>query len=137
MKFFILSTILLLSFSYSDVIMKKTVPKEIETEEEREKERSMHPILRYYNTAPVIVHQDNYYQQSHVSNCDKYIDIITRKNNEIRKLTTELNIFRAREGAILQKKLKAKHHDALQEFEKHQSSIHTTNSITISKEPIK
>jgi len=115
--------------------MKRTETKKLDIEEE-ERERSIPRILRYY-PSPVIVHQDNYYQQNHVSNCDKYIDIIARKNNEIKKLTTELNIFRAKEGAILQKKLKAKHHDALLEFEKHKSSTHTTNSITISKEPIK
>jgi len=125
--------VFLLTFSYSDVIMTKTEIEEPTIEEPIR--RPIHPIVRHI-AAPIIVHQDNHYNANYVSNCDKYLDIIAKKNQKIAQLSTELNSLRSKEHARLQKRLKLKHNAELKELSNKKSSVKTTNNITISSEPV-
>lgn len=135
----IMMTILLflLTFSYSDVTMTKTEIEEPTIEEPTSKpiRRPIHPIVRHI-AAPTIVHQDNHYNANYVSNCDKYLDIIEKKNQKISQLNTELNSLRSKEHARLQKRLKVKHNAELKELSNKKSSVKTINNITISSEPV-
>ncbi|MDQ7046973.1 MAG: hypothetical protein Q9M39_04910 [Sulfurovum sp.] len=83
-----------------------------------------------------LVHQDNYYNTNITSNCDKYIDKLRQKNEEIEALKKEIESLKNKEQAKLQKKLKKEYNAGLKEFENRQSDHSTKSRAIISDKPI-
>jgi len=133
----ILIIFILLSVSISaDVVMKKAEKEKPEISLPIEKPiRPIHPIRPIVNTG--IVYQDNYYNDNYTSNCQQYIDILAKKDEEILALRSELSKLQNKEQQKLSKSLKKSYNEELEAFENRKNSIKTKNSVTISTEPIK
>ena len=133
----ILIIFILLSVSISaDVVMKKAEKEKPEISLPIEKPiRPIHPIRPIVNTG--IVYQDNYYNDNYTSNCQQYIDILAKKDEEILALRSELSKLQNKEQQKLSKSLKKSYEEELEAFKNRKNSIKTKNSVTISTEPIK
>ena len=133
----ILIIFILLSVSISaDVVMKKAEKEKPEISLPIEKPiRPIHPIRPIVNTG--IVYQDNYYNDNYTSNCQQYIDILAKKDEEILALRSELSKLQNKEQQKLSKSLKKSYNKELEAFENRKNTIKTKNSVTISTEPIK
>ncbi|NOR56794.1 MAG: hypothetical protein GQ531_11395 [Sulfurovum sp.] len=78
---------------------------------------------------------DNYYTNV-TSNCEKYIDIISQKDQEIEALKKELHSIKSKEHAIMQKKLQKEHAQELKEFDNRKADKTTKSRAIISDKPI-
>ena len=136
MKNILIIFILLSVLISADVVMKKAEKEKPEISLPIEKPiRPIHPIRPIVNTG--IVYQDNYYNDNYTSNCQQYIDILAKKDEEILALRSELSKLQNKEQQKLSKSLKKSYNEELEAFENRKNSINTKNSVTISTEPIK
>jgi len=106
-----------------------------ETISTKNKIKPVHPIAGpIVNTG--LVRQRNYYNTNYEINCDKYIEILAQKDQEILALKNELEKLQNKEQQKLSKTLKESYDAELEAFDNRKSSIKTENSVTISKKPI-
>ena len=94
--------------------------------------RPVHPIV---NTG--IVYQDNYYNTNYTDNCQRYVEMLTKKDEEIRLLHEELERLKSNEQAKMSQSLKASYEAELKKFDERKSTVKTTNSVTIKNAPSK
>jgi len=135
----ILIIFIFLSVSISaDVVMKAPVKT---PEVSLPIEKPIRPIRPDNSVRPIvntgIVYQDNYYNDNYVSNCQQYIDTLTRKDEEILALKLELEKLKNKEQKKLSKSLQQSYEAELEAFENRKSSIKTKSSVTITNEPNK
>jgi TolA-binding protein len=131
----LLIPLILVTFLSADVTMKKA-------EEEPEYrppvlppiEKPIRPVRPVINTG--IVYQDNVYQENYQNSCVHLQQVIEQQDALIAQLQNELEELRAKEQQKLQETLRKKYEQQMKTFEKSSSSVSTTNSITISSEPI-
>ena len=93
--------------------------------------RPVHPII---NTG--VVYQDNYYNTNYTENCQRYVDMLIEKDEEIRQLHQEIEKLQSKEQAKMSQSLKASYEAELKKFDERKSTVKTQNSMTIKKAPI-
>ena len=96
--------------------------------------RPIHPVRPIINTG--IVYQDNYYNTNYTENCQRYVDMLIEKDEEIRKLHEELEKLQSKEQAKMSQSLKASYEAELKKFDERKSTVKTKNSVTIKNAPI-
>jgi len=94
--------------------------------------RPVHPII---NTG--VVYQDNYYNTNYTENCQRYVDELVKKDEEIRLLREEIEKFQSKEQAKMSQSLKASYEAELKKFDERKSTVKTKNSVTIKNAPSK
>jgi len=78
--------------------------------------RPVRPVVRpIVNTG--LVHQDNYYNTTYETNCDKYIEILAQKDKEILELKQQIESLKNKDQVNLQKSLKAEFDKEMKKFE--------------------
>lgn len=105
MKKIVLVFICLSMFISADVLMQKA--KNEDPEISLPLKKPIHPlrlIRPIINTG--IVYQDNYYTSRYETNCDKYIEILAQKDQEILELKQEIERLKSKEQAKMQKNSK-------------------------------
>lgn len=129
-----------MTYTFAEVSASATPPEDIVKEEsthyisKRRKRtiRRVKPPYKYY-----LLNQDNHYYTNVVSNCNKYLAIIEKKDKEIEVLKKEINRLRGTVQTELQKKLKEEHDLQIKMFHERKSGIRTQNRMLISNEPVK
>ena len=94
--------------------------------------RPVHPII---NTG--IVYQDNYYNTNYTENCQRYVEMLTMKDEEIRLLREELAQLQSQEQAKMSQSLKASYEAELKKFDERKSTVKTKNRVMIKEAPNK
>jgi len=131
MRYILVAFILTVIQSHAEVSMSST------ERVDKSPDRQDHPVVRPSDKRdrpkrPV----KTYYFTNVVSNCDKYIDIIEKKDNEIEALKQELYRLRSVEQALLRKELKEEYKLEMKKFENRQNNIETKSKAVISDEPL-
>ena len=94
--------------------------------------RPVHPIV---NTG--IVYQDNYYNTNYTENCQRYVEMLTKKDEEIRLLREELSQLQSQEQTKMSQSLKASYEAELKKFDERKSTVKTNNKVMIKEDPSK
>ena len=96
--------------------------------------RPIRPVRPIINTG--IVYQDNYYNTNYTENCQRYVEMLIEKDEEIRQLHEELEKLQSKEQAKMSQSLKASYEAELKKFDERKSTVKTKNSVTIKNAPI-
>ena len=97
--------------------------------------RPIRPVRPIINTG--IVYQDNYYNTNYTENCQRYVEMLIEKDEEIRQLHEELEKLQSKEQAKMSQSLKASYEAELKKFDERKSTVKTKNSVTIKNAPSK
>jgi len=96
--------------------------------------RPIRPVRPIINTG--IVYQDNYYNTNYTENCQRYVDELVKKDEEIRLLREEIEQLQSKEQAKMSQSLKVSYEAELKKFDERKSTVKTKNSVTIKNAPI-
>ena len=94
--------------------------------------RPVHPII---NTG--IVYQDNHYNTNYTDNCQRYVEMLTEKDEEIRQLHEEIEKLQSKEQVKMSQSLKSSCDAELKKFDERKSTVKIKNSVTIKNTPSK
>jgi len=97
--------------------------------------RPIRPVRPIINTG--VVYQDNYYNTNYTENCQRYVEMLIEKDEEIRQLHEELEKLQSKEQAKMSQSLKASYEAELKKFDERKSTVKTKNSVTIKNAPSK
>ena len=105
---------------------------------DKEHPRPEHPIVKPPEKPdkPYKRIHRHYYYTNIISECDKYIEIIEKRDEEIKALKEELYRLRSVEQSELRKELKEEYKREMKKFENRQSHMESKSKAVISDSPI-
>ena len=130
MRKILLVFILIITSSFPGYIVYDQEPIKSKKSNSVNKPKRPHRPVRPVIVNPV-VYQDNYYNTTIEDSCNKYIEIIDKKDKEIAALQKEVERLRSEADERLQKNLKKEHDKEIEEFD-NRRSIKIKNSFSIS-----
>lgn len=118
MRYILLALILILTQSSAQVSMGQT------ENVDNERPRPEHPIAKppHKPDKPIKRVHRHYYYTNIISECDKYIEIIEKRDEEIKALKEELYRLRSVEQSELRKELKEEYKLEMKKFDERRSS---------------
>lgn len=132
MRYILFALILILTQSSAQVSMGQT------ENADKKPPRPEHPITKppHKPDRPIKGVHRHYYYTNIISECDKYIEIIEKRDEEIKALKEELYRLRSVEQAQLRKELKDEYKREMKKFENRQSNVKSKSEAVISDTPI-
>ena len=125
MRYMLFAFIFILTQSSADVSMLPS---------DKERPRPEHPIVKPPEKPekPYKRIHRHYYYTNIISECDKYIEIIEKRDQEIKALKEELNRLRSVEQSQLRKELKDEYKREMKKFENRQKHMESRSKAVIS-----
>lgn len=129
MRYMLFAFIFILTQSSADVSMLPS---------DKERPRPEHPIVKPPEKPekPYKRIHRHYYYTNIISECDKYIEIIEKRDQEIKALKEELNRLRSVEQSQLRKELKDEYKREMKKFENRQKHLESKSKAVISDSQI-